>query len=91
MRTPMPRVNKKHKLVYVYSTSLQMHEVRQITNKGVVSKMFAPQVSFAADIRDAFRTFTIPFAGFKAVPRIDKDKCKSWNDYIETVWRIATK
>lgn len=88
-RSPLPRVDKKRKLVYVYCASLKMHEVRMITNKGVVSKMFAPQTSFADDIRDAFRSFTVPFAAFRSVPRVDKRKANSWNGYIEMVWRAA--
>ena len=89
MRTPLPRVNKKRQLVYVYCNQLQMHEVRAITNKGRVSKMFAPQTSFKQDIREAFRHFTVPFAGFRAVPRINKYQYKSWNEYIEAVWATA--
>lgn len=85
----MPRVSKKRKLVCVYSVQLNMYEVRAITNKGKVSKSFAPQVAFTDDIHEAFRTFTVPFAGFKAVPRIDKYKCGSWNEYIERVWSAA--
>lgn len=88
-KTPMPRVDKKRKLVCVYSTTLKMFEVRMITNKGKVSKMFNPEVAFTDDIRNAFRRFTVPFAGFKSVPAVNKMKCTSWNDYIETVWRTA--
>lgn len=88
-RTPMPRVNKKYKLVCVYSTSLNMFEVVAITNKGKVSKMFAPQVAFTDDVHVAFKNFTVPFSGFKTVPAIRKDKCRSWNGYIETIWAAA--
>lgn len=88
-RTPMPRVHKKRKLVCVYSYSLNMFEVRQITNKGLVSKKFDPQVAFTDDIHEAFQNFTVPFSGFRTVPRIDKYKFRSWNEYIQGVWAAA--
>lgn len=88
-RPPMPRADKKRKLVCVYSTQLNMYEVRMITNKGKVAKTFAPQVAFTQDIRVAFRRFTVPLAGFRSVPDVHKEECRSWNDYIETVWRKA--
>ncbi len=88
-KAPMPRVDKKRKLVCVFSTQLRMFEVRMITNKGMVSKKFDPQTAFTDDVHIAFRRFSVPFAGFKSVPRVDKAKCKSWNEYIETVWRMA--
>lgn len=91
MRAPMPRVNIKRKMVCVYSTHLEMFDLVAITNKGKVSKMFARQTAFTIDIHEAFRKFTVPFAGFKAIPAIDKEKCKSWNHYIETVWAAANK
>lgn len=90
MRTPLPRVDRKRKLVCAYSTSLNMFEVRKVTSRGIVSKMFAPQKAFTDDIREAFRRFEgIPFAGFRSVPKVNKRKCTSWNAYIEAVWAAA--
>lgn len=86
----MPRVDKGRKLVCVYSSKLGMFEIRMITSKGRVSKMFAPQVAFTEDIREAFKRFTVPFARFRAVPGVEKSACKSWNGYIEAVWQRAT-
>lgn len=88
-KQPMPRVDRKRKLVCVYSTQLGMFEIRMVTNKGKVSKMFNPQTAFTDDVRNAFKRFTVPFAGFKAVPSVNKAKCRSWNEYIETVWQSA--
>lgn len=87
----MPRVDRKRKLVCVYSTELKMFEVRMITNKGLVSKMFAPEVAFTDDIREAFRRFSVPLAGFRAVANIHKEKYRSWNEYIQGVWKEYNK
>lgn len=89
-KLPMPRVDKKRKLVCVYSSQLCMFEIRMITAKGKVSKMFAPEVAFTAEIRAAFRRFTVPFAQFRAVAGVQKSDYKSWNAYIEGIWRRAT-
>lgn len=89
-RTPLPRVDQRRKLVMVYSTSLNMFEVNQITNKGLVSKAFAPQIAITDDIHQAFKRFTVPAAGFKAVPGVDKSLFKTWNEFIQGVWAKAT-
>lgn len=91
-RTPLPRADIKHQFVVVYSAELNMFELRAITNKGKVSKAFAPQVAFTSDIREAFRKkFTVAFAPFRAVPGVDKGNCETWNEYIEKVWSQANQ
>lgn len=91
-RTPLPRADLKHGYVVVYSTELKMFELRAITNKGKVSKAFAPQVAFTSDIREAFRKkFTAAFAPFRAVPGVNKAHCQTWNEYIEKVWAQANQ
>jgi len=87
----MPRVDRKRKLVCVFSTELQCFEVRQITNKGLVSKVFNPQVFFTTDIKEAFRHFTVPFAKFRSVAGVDKNRYRSWNEYIQGVWAKSNK
>lgn len=88
-RTPLPRVDLKRKLVCVFSTGLQMFEVCSITNKGHVSKVFNPEVAFTTDINAAFGRFSVPFAGFRAVPGVDKTTFGSWNSWIEGIWAKA--
>lgn len=93
-RQPLPRAELKRKLVCVYSTELQMFEVRAITNKGKVSKQFAPITAFTQDVTKAFQRFRlagIPFAGFRTVGGVKKEECGSWNEFIEAVWLKATR
>lgn len=90
-REPLPRVDLKRKLVCVYSKSLGSFEVYAITQRGLVSKMFAPEISYKPTVEEAFRTFSVPFAGFRAIPAVDKKGFQTWNGYVEGVWAAANK
>lgn len=92
MKNPLPRINKKLKMVCLYHSILKMFEVFTITDKGLVSRAIAPQSHFTDDVQEAFRHFQdVPFAGFKSVKGVDVTKYRTWNEYAEGVWTEANK
>jgi hypothetical protein len=88
-KSPLPRVDKKRRLVCVYSPHLGMFDLYSINKKGLVNKSVAHQWAFTDDVKDAFRKFTVPFAKFRAIPKVSVRKFRTWHSYVEGVWFAA--
>ena len=85
--TKRPRVNRKKRLVLVFSQTLEAWSLHKINLNQGVNRHWLTKYAFIQDSDKALEQMETPKNGFNTVTGWKRPKVNNWDQLVEAIWK----